>query len=239
MLDSTMRSPPAITADIDQLWLQLLDAAAQSRAASSAYHCAASALPWWAAFGPKYLAAEGVEPPADMCGWPAIQDLEPPENQHAYKLLRPGRDDIERHRLNSEMLVGKKRAQAVYERHMAALDARLAAQKAEEDKVGLPELDRAFDAAAERIFGIEGQIEALPPNLERVVALTLINLQHEADQKRCFDDWEERTSFVALEALLPFISGPVAETARDLVEHTDRPFYLSPLSSSCREWFTK
>lgn len=223
------------SAEIGPLWLQMLNESATSREISSAYERAYKALPWWAATGHKWLVAEGCQQPSDTCNWPAIQDLEKPTNRHALRLWRPGPHDIEERRKTCEIVVNEKVAQRIYEKEMAELEARRAAQKAEEERVGLTALGHALDEVAERIYALAEQIEALPASLERVAALTAIEIQKEAQQERCFDDWEERAGFVALKGLLSFISGPVADTVRDIVENPDRAFCLSPLATSCPE----
>ena len=155
-------------------------------------------MPWWAKTGPVRIDYHGNPYGEETSGWPAIQDLRPSE-QGLLVRLRYGKHDLRKaYEQNLRNGFSEPRAKALYRRDLKALALRLRAQKAEEAKVNLPALLKAWEDACDLATYIEKAIEALPTTLNALAAKVMVLTAFGMSNRATFDG--ELASISVLEA---------------------------------------
>jgi hypothetical protein len=206
--------------ELDTLWRRWRAETAFSNELSRKWKEAHDSLPWWAAPGPQYLRADGTMDGAEV-GWPAIQDMQPPEDEMVRRLIRPGLGDLQQLR-QTEGVFGTGEAQARYRRRVRELANRRYAQKLEWRKAGIFEIQQLQDDCCDRSAELEEEIKALPPSLPALAARLLIEFFDNSFRSDTLADFNE-TLPVALAALLPLLSGQLAADVADLLADPERP----------------
>jgi len=219
----------ARTADderIEQLWKERTKLVAESQELHRAHVNAEACLPEWAAPGPTYLHSDGSYGGPDV-GWPRKEVDRLPEGPVMIN-VRPSPHDCRRDFETSVRIWGKrerKKAQRVYEARIAALDERIARQREEHAKVGLPAIDDLTEHVMDRVCDIDDAIKAIPTSSPTKAAahfmlgLLLGRLSDTLDDD---DDLGTIASGV-LPLLRPHLSGMIAQHIDDLIEHPAKP----------------
>jgi hypothetical protein len=186
-------------------------------------HAAEAALPWWAQTGPMYLAHDGTFTGIHV-GWPAIRDLEPPKIAGASRLLRPSKYDLRAdYDQTCRMSGDSPEARASYAARLRQFRTRRREQKAEEQKLGLPELEKRNEAIIDGLVAINTVIESLPDQTADAIAASLmIELNYEASLR---DNTGVNMQGIAraLRILLPSLTGNIAADAADLLDNPETP----------------
>lgn len=212
---------------LSELWRKRRAAIAAAHGASAKASAAEARLPAWARSGPQYITSEGAPYGDSTVGWPAIEmsaaDLRTLPSE-GLTLLRPSPATIERdYERNLHILgprgAGKRRTQA-----LAALSRRLRDQTAEEKKLGLPNLERAADAAWEKQRDIEDEIKRLSPSTPHLIAaLTLMEIAYCGDDKLEFPkDGTLQLAELVLLSLRPHLIGPLGEAVGEFLDNPSK-----------------
>jgi hypothetical protein len=192
----------------------------QSKAALKA---AEAALPWWAQTGPVYLAHDGTHTGIHV-GWPAIRELEAPKTEGAVRLLRPSQYDLRKEYDQHCGIWGDSpSARARYRDKLREFAVRRREQKAEEQKLGLPELETRNEAIVDGLVAVNDAIESLPDQTADAIAASLmIELNYEASLR---DNTGINMQGIAraLRILLPSLTGNIAADAADLLDNPETP----------------
>jgi len=215
----------AIAERVGALVQELVDTKRAARSNDDARRAAQARLPEWAAPGFQMLNHEGKGSGA-FVGWPAIENVTPPENVGASRMVRPGFWEMREQFGWGAYFAGadvakRAEARAAYRRRVRSLVARIRAQRDEEAKAGLPEIEARGEAFSERIEAIcdeildlEGvdepnvtaanilvslSLDILPTNIEDAFGGTLLHIR-------------------SLRAMRYQLSGPVAEHVAGLLD---------------------
>jgi hypothetical protein len=200
-----LAAPGASRTEIDDLYAERTELAAQSRALVEAYRAAEAAMPWWA--------QTGCEPRTGaFSGWPAICD-EDGNPSTRFVRQRPSPIDIRKDCEELLRYLGEDKRAAVrgeYRHRMRELIARLRLQREEKRKVRLPDLEAQLEAIGDQIFDFDDRLQKfeVPPEHmpQKAAAVLLItsHLDHHGDRSL-------GTSVLAtLDALRPFLTGLIS-----------------------------
>lgn len=163
---------------LDALWRQRNALIAQSHQLAAAHAAAVGKMPEWARPGPAYIDSAG-RPCGETVPWPRRLDATPPTTPAGRRLARPGRQSIEAD-YRSERRTDPAGANHFRTRRLAALAERLEAQRAEEDRAGVADLQIEIEANWFAAMEIEKQIAAGPVTINAVAALLLIDISYDA-----------------------------------------------------------
>jgi hypothetical protein len=220
---AVIAAPSAGSQELHALWnkrraLRPVYLESQARIAA-----AEAALPWWARSGPSRLYSDGTIS-GEISGWPAIRDMQPPKIEGALKFLRPSKADLRADYDALRSFHGDSPARrASYRDALRKLAIRKREQRAEEEKVELPALEKQHDAILDEMFAVASAIEALPDrSADAVAASLLIGFNLEAntrDNTGCNIQGIEG----ALRIMLPSLTGNIAADAADLLDNPDTP----------------
>jgi len=215
----------AIAKLVGALVQELADTKRAARLNDDARRAAEAQVPKWARAGLQMLGHEG-EGSGAFVGWPAIQNVTPPENVESFRMVRPGFSELRAEFQRAAWGAGNDAAQraearANHRKQVRSLIARLRAQRDEQAKVGLPEIEAQGDPIRERIEAIcdeildlEGvdepnvtaanilvslSLDILPTNIEDAFGGTLLHIR-------------------SLRAMRYQLSGPVAEHVAALLD---------------------
>lgn len=164
---------------VDRLWRRYTDLVVEGKDLHRALNEAEAALPEWARVGPQYLRGDGTFC-GDEVGWPRDESIQPPNGRNIMLCVRSGTREIEDRFAFDVRTWPKKRdlARSYYRDRMRKLVARLRAQRAEEERVGLPAIIAADDINYEKRGDIEDAIELTPPCPNATAALLLIECKN-------------------------------------------------------------
>jgi hypothetical protein len=192
----------------------------QGRAAIKA---AEDALPWWAQTGPMYLAHDGTFTGIHV-GWPAIRELEPSEMVGVLRLARPSQHDLRKdYEQHCSLWGDSASARARYRDKLRKFAVRRREQKAEEQKVGLPALEKQHEAVVDGLVALNDAIETVSDQTaDAVAASLLVELNYEGSLR---DNTGVNIQGIAraLRILLPSLTGNIAVDVADLLDNPDTP----------------
>jgi hypothetical protein len=188
---------------------------------------AKAALPAWAAPGPAHVCSDGTFW-GDDSHWPELEHYTLP--RHAgFNVIRPSPQVIKRHFEACASVFRKERAKirAVYRERMRAFVTRVRLQRQEFDNVGLPALHRQTELICEQQLEIDRRITAWPASPVRTAAVVLCELSHNVDLEDRLSDGtgELLVAEVALRALRPGLTGPVAASVDEFLDNPDTLFH--------------
>jgi hypothetical protein len=116
---------------------------------------------------------------------------------------------------------GQPRARQVYRDRMRDLIARIRAQREEEAKFGLPEIERRWNVVADPRVTCEQEIEAVDPSPGKAGALMLVSVNFQSRRDSSLDrpGTALATAADALRALRPSVTGILGAQVDHLLEH--------------------
>jgi hypothetical protein len=181
-------------------------------------------LPWWAASGERYLHRDGSLSGGNV-GWPAIQGLEPPTMEGAYRTARPGPHDIRRDYQCQQRIWGTEATRPQYRRHWRDLIARLRAQRSEREKAGVTQASALCEELDEVRIDLNDAIETLPLTTPSTLAArVLIKANYAIYGNRTFAEIDAgEIAFLVLEYLRPNLSGMLRAHVDEIIDNPDKP----------------
>lgn len=237
---ATISAAPAIAlAPIDNanaLWAQRQSHVERLARLDAEYSAAHDKLPVWAKQGPERIDADG-KPCGKVSGWPLVEDPTPPCSGE--RIVRPAIWQAREHFEFAVSVFGsstefRKNSRAAMRRSIKAIIVRLRARNALYAELGLDDLSREVTAACTAICAIEDAIEQLEPSPNVTAANVLAGLSNEC----CRDDFAKghrhcgtmAIALVALQGLLPVVSGPIGEHAAFFVSNPALPLSAMPFA---------
>lgn len=195
---------------LDALWRQRTAMVAQSHELTALMAAAVASMPEWARPGPAYIDGAG-RPCGETVPFPRRLDAKLPRTPSGRRLVRPSRQTIE-DEYRSDRRSHPAEADAIRARRLAALEDRLAAQRAEEDRAGVEELQLAIEANWQAALDIEAEIRNLPVTFNATAALLLIDISYDAKRSStvAMPDTALAAALRPLRFLRPALTGEVA-----------------------------
>jgi ribosomal protein S25 len=224
---SGWRDAEGVDVRLFELWEQRRRAAAAARVARAQYEAANKRLPAWAKPGPQFVNRKGKRAKGSMTvGWPAIEMTAAELAASASKqiLVRPSPYMIAAANLDD---LDHKTARKLRDSALAALRQRRRRQKAEERKVGLPELEKAIDATYERVEEVEAEIQKLSPSTPHLIAAMIligvarVSLGSESLDGRAGEPLHLARSL--LTSLRPYLRGTIGAEVSELLDNPEKP----------------
>lgn len=206
--------PPAV---LDVLWRQRTALVAQSHALAAQMAAAVASMPEWARPGPAYIDGEG-QPCGETVPFPRRLDAKLP-SLNGRRLVRPSRQTIE-DEYRTDRRSHPAEADAIRARRLAALEERLAAQTAEEDRAGVTKLQLEMEANWQAALDIEAEIRELPVTFNATAALLLIDISYDAKLSStvAMPDTALAASLRPLQFLRQVLTGEVAADVAALLD---------------------
>lgn len=208
--------------EVDAKWGEYCDRHHEEIMAARQWHAAADLLPWWAKPGPEYLLADGTMT-GSIVDWPAIEGLTPPNRPGVFRQIRPSRTSLEERWTNPGAGPDGRRH---LDLALAQLDARKAAQRAEEERLGLPAINRILEQLLAAHFEAKWKVYDLPPVTPMIVAAQLMidcieNVEPNEAPARSAD---VETAILRLRNVLPYLSGRLVGDAAIFLGNVEQPF---------------
>ncbi|MCW5693096.1 MAG: hypothetical protein KIT48_12095 [Pseudolabrys sp.] len=177
----------ASTDPANDLYGRYVALVAQDRAVGAEYDEATARMPEWARPGPQRLTAAGAFE-GEIAHMPRDVSITPPVGVKSI-ICRPCQYDFRRQaerilndrwgtsivtwRNGDEVRVTRRTVRTWYMAELRALEARYAAQEAEEARVGLPRIEQALEAIGEARCDARAALAGLPPSLNAAAAVLL------------------------------------------------------------------
>jgi len=215
----------AVDVQVAKLWERRQTLAGTMHAALIAAREGYARIPEWARPGPSFLHSDGIYR-GPRAGWPRIEGGPVPEGS-AMINKRPSPYDIEQHyklsvQVSGKSKAGKKAAKKIRDRQLAEFKERVRLQRAEEQKAGLPELERASTAATDRFLAVESKILGLTPRSPHAIAAgLLIDVAHECQDHDSVGNPSSEMIIASrvLEALRPHLRGVIRSQVDELLDN--------------------
>lgn len=201
--------PDTKTVDIASLWGEWISLDQQIEDAYARYAAARDALPFWAKPGPQYICADGAFDGPEV-GWPLDVTVEPPKFSGARRIARLSTYDlrVEFHRYAG--WAGEAQAKKIYILRLRKLAKLRKAQRAEQQKLGLKELEVALDVLLDRRYDLTSEIlNSSDCSINAAAAKLVVAIWFEASPPRL--EGMPLNHFTApLESLAPHLTGQIA-----------------------------
>ena len=191
-----------------ELWREWLSLGEMIISADAKRDAAYGALPAWAKSGPKYLEHDGTFS-GPVVGWPMDVTVPPPEAR-VFRLVRPSAEDFRQCYEMSESWGNRSEAKKAYVAALRKLARRRMDQRAEEKKVGLPELDRASAALIDRRCDLANAILDLVDDSADATAAKLLVALCLTEDYNSLPDVILGHYDAPLKALQPHLTGRIA-----------------------------
>jgi hypothetical protein len=192
-----------------ELWQEWLSLGEMIASLGAKRDAAYGALPAWAKSGPKYLKHDGTFS-GPVVRWPMDVTAAPPERKETFRLVRPSPEDHRRCYEMSESWGNPSEAKKAYVAALRRLARRRMDQRAEERKVGLPELDRESDALCERYSNLARAILDLVDDSADATAAKLLIALCLTEDYDSLPDVIPGLYGAPLKALQPHLTGRIA-----------------------------
>lgn len=195
--------------DIASLWAEWISLDQRIDEAHDRYSTARDALPFWAKSGPRCICADGSYDGAEV-GWPLDVTVLPPKFSGAQRIARLSPYDLREEFLLSAGWAGEAQAKKTYIRRRRRLAELLKAQRAERQKLKLPELEAALAALRDRRYDLASEIlNSSDRSINAAAAKLVVAIWFEAAPFRL--DGMPLDHFSApLESLAPHLTGQIA-----------------------------
>lgn len=209
----TVEPPDAL----DALWRHRTALVGQSHALAAQMAAAVATMPEWARPGPAYIDGNG-RPCGETVPFPRRMDAKLP-SPSGRRLVRPSRQTIEEE-YRSDRRSHPAEADAIRARRLAALEERLAAQTAEEDRAGVTKLQLEMEANWQAALDIEAEIRNFPVTFNATAALLLIDISYDAKRSStvAMPDTALAAALRPLRFIRPALSGEVAADVAALLD---------------------
>jgi hypothetical protein len=192
----------AMPDDANRIWAEHAALLAELRRIDREIEAAVAKLPEWADHGPRCVDREGR-----FCGpvvtWPQVADVKLPIGMYN-RVVRPSPHDIRVWFRHNPWVT-----RADYRKRMREVIARVRAQRAEEERVGLPKLIAQARAIDDRRSVIRDRLDALPASANATAAIMLFWIE----EKEAFTVCE------GLRKLRPMLTGLIADHTDWLIQH--------------------
>jgi hypothetical protein len=191
-------------------------------------------MPDWARPGQPHLNPDGRLSGSDR-GWPTIQDVKPDENDAI--LIRPGKLDLAEW-YRRELILRPETALSDYRSELREFAIRRRAQKAEQQKVGLPDLKATQERIGDQRGAVQEQIEGLEGETPNSVgARLLLEAVFECYFHQPFFSMSEgRAPEIALKFLRPSLTGLIRAHVDEIFDRPNVPAgLLQAVHPSCSE----
>jgi hypothetical protein len=215
---------------VTETYLQWRALMVESRELSRAYDAAHKSLPWWADSGPEELNHKGEHVGCNT-GWPARQDLEPPTLSGAIRRLRPSPYCLKSDFEQTSRLFGRKRAIGPYCRELRAYVLRKRAQVAEQQRVGIPDLEARMAVNDDRFGEIEETLAAFPLTLNGLAARLVVELDAASVSDETLSD-DYNTIEWTLAAIRPALGGVILRDVSEILDGAN-----DPVAEVFERWF--
>lgn len=198
-------------------------------------------LPAWAAYGPRAINGEGVYSD-DCCGWPEAASYDLPPVSYAWRTVRVSPYEVlGDYRTRVAMLgnpegknyaVWRAKARAQARERMRTVIQRIREQRKLKDSLGITALSEHIQAAVDGICATEEALRELHETSDRKAALIMMRLDDycKSSASVAGEDVCETMgiAFVALELLLPDLSGLIRDHAQFFVSNPAAPLRAMP-----------
>jgi len=188
---------------------------------------AMDALPAWAKSGPKYMKNDATLSGPEV-GWPMDMTVLPPE-YGTYRIVRPSPKDY-RQRYEHSKLINIANAKSAYVKGLRRIARLRMAKREEELKLGIPELQRKYDAIVRRIFDLGYAILNLDEHSPDATASKLLMALYFDNE----DDMQTNDALGNYEAVLkslrPHLTGRIATDVGAILDNKqiklcEQPFW--------------
>lgn len=216
-------------ADIAQLWSLRKRVIAEERLASRAVDEASDKVPWWAKPGPSYLFCDGSMG-GPISGWPALQNVTPPEYKNVHKNIRPSPSSVKESARSYGLMWGEERARAIYRRDLRAIVLRRRAADLEGAKVDLPRLEAELETLTTAVIELDDALisGAAECSAAAIAANALLGLQNSMslDDPLDCDPPEVLHLKAVLQAVRSALTGDLANSVDEILHppFPDRPY---------------
>lgn len=216
---------PDTDGQVQAMWARRLDLRRRQHRASAMISAAEAALPAWAQPGPQHMESDGSLSGPEV-GWPALQNVTPPERPGLVKVLRFDRGHARSWwRTYREAPDAARRTGA---RNM--LRQWIALQKAwraEKTRLGLPEMQATSDALTAAIIDLEDDLSAFvaehPGSAVALACRAMMDIEG-GILRDAADDLADWLPVMVIRHLAPSLDGLVGEHAREIADAGDRRF---------------
>ena len=212
--------PAARSPALCELWQKWLSVGEMIASLDAERDAAYGALPAWAKSGPKYLEHDGTFS-GPVVGWPMDVTVPPPETR-VFRLVRPSLEDYQQFYEMSESWGNRSEAKKAYVAALRKLARRRMDQRAEERKVGLPELDRESAALCELYCNLAHAILDLVDNSADAAAAKLLIALCLTEDYNSLPDVSLGHYDAPLRALQPRLTGRIAIDVGSLLAGDER-----------------
>ncbi|MHC2241207.1 hypothetical protein [Bradyrhizobium elkanii] len=199
-------------------------------------------LPNWAKTGPRSIDHEG-KPCGEESNWPLHTDMSPPvDHPGVTRVVRPSIYEV-REEFESWMRISgspehpfyaatRAKARANMRRRIRKIVARLRERERIYDELGLPSLDDQIEAECEAIRTTDAAMEALDQTPDAVAARLMARVDQDSfgNAPACGPGYDSAAAvaFIAIEALLPNLSGLIRDHAAFFVSNPYNPMSDMP-----------